>query len=169
MCRGVFVCVCVCVCAHACCVCIKNKSHVYFYVISGVADPPSNLSVTQVSPTSIIVSWTAPSPGATVTGYRMYYRAVADQGNTDLLANETEHILLGLQCGLSYTITMLTKSHHLPSHLSSSVRATLGMAIKILCTSLCSMLLVIFPNLFAVVLSVRLSHIYVKSVRLTYT
>ena len=118
-------------CAHVCCVCIKNKSHVYFYVISGVADPPSNLSVTQVGPTSIIVSWTAPSPGATVTGYRMYYRAVADQGNTDLLANETEHILLGLQCGLSYTITMLTKSHHLPSHLISSVRATLGMAIKI--------------------------------------
>ena len=56
-----------------------------------------------------------------MTEYRMYYQAVGDQGNVDISANETEYVLLGLQYGLSYTITMLTKSQHLPSRLSSSV------------------------------------------------
>ena len=97
--------------------------------MSGVPDPPTVLSATQVGSTSIRISWTAPTSGATVTGYKMYYRAVGDQGSVDISANETEYVLLGLQYGLPYTITMVTKSQHLPSRLSSSVRATLGMAI----------------------------------------
>ena len=101
----------------------------YFYLLLGVPDPPTDLSATQVGPTSIRVSWTAPVSGATVTGYRMYYRAVGDQGSVDISATKTEYVLLGVQYGLSYTITMLTKSQYLPSHLSSSVRAILGKAI----------------------------------------
>ena len=72
----------------------------------------------------------------TMTGYRMYYRAVGDQGSVDISDNETEYVLLGLQYGLSYTITMLTKSQHLPSRLSRSVRVTLGKTIRCSCTSL---------------------------------
>ena len=68
-----------------------------------------------------------------MTGYRMYYHAVGDQGNIDINANETKYVLLGLQYGLSYTITMLTKSQHLPSRLSSSVRVTLGKALQCSC------------------------------------
>ena len=69
-----------------------------------------------------------------MTGYRMYYQAVGDQGSVDISANETEYVLLGLQYGLSYTITMVAKSQHLPSCLSSSVRVTLGKAIQCSCT-----------------------------------
>ena len=36
-------------------------------------DPPTDLNVIQVGPTSIRVSWTAPVSGATVTGYRISY------------------------------------------------------------------------------------------------
>ena len=68
-----------------------------------------------------------------MTGYRMYYQAVGDQGSVDISANETKYVLLGLQYGLSYTITMLTKSQHLPSRLSSSVRVTLGKALQCSC------------------------------------
>ena len=71
-----------------------------------------------------------------MTGYRMYYRAVGDQGSVDISDNETEYVLQGLQYGLSYTITMLTKSQHLPSRLSTSVRVTLGKTIQCSCTSL---------------------------------
>ena len=69
-----------------------------------------------------------------MTGYRMYYQAVGDQGSVDDISdNETEYVLLGLQYGLSYTITVLTKSQHLPSHLSSSVMVTLGKTIQCSC------------------------------------
>ena len=70
-----------------------------------------------------------------MTGYRMYYRAVGDQGRVDDISdNETEYVLLSLRYGLSYTITMLTKSQHLPSRLISSVRVTLGKAVQCSCT-----------------------------------
>ena len=69
-----------------------------------------------------------------MTGYRMYYQAVGGQGSVDISDNETEYVLQGLQYGLSYTITMLTKSQHLPSRLSSSVRVTLGKAVQCSCT-----------------------------------
>ena len=71
-----------------------------------------------------------------MTEYKMYYQAVGDQGSVDISATKTEYVLLGLQYGLSYTITMLTKSQHLPSRLSSSVRVTLGKAIMNSCTSM---------------------------------
>ena len=53
-------------------------------VYSTGADPPTGLSATQVGPTSIRVSWTAPVPRTTVTGYRMSYSGGTDQDSVDV-------------------------------------------------------------------------------------
>ena len=46
---------------------------------TGVPNPPTDLSATQVGLTSIRVSWTAPDSGATVTGYKISYSGGTDQ------------------------------------------------------------------------------------------
>ena len=56
-------------------------------------DPPTGLSATQVGPTSIRVSWTAPVSGATVTGYRIFCSGGTDQGSVDVGASATDHTI----------------------------------------------------------------------------
>ena len=79
------------------------------------AEPPTGLNVEPVSPTSIRVSWTAPLSRATVTGYQIYYRADGDWESVAVDANITNYTLSNLQNGLTYNITMVALSIHLPS------------------------------------------------------
>ena len=101
------------------------------HVITG-ASPPTNLSAQPTSPTSIRISWTPPASGATVVGYRIYYLAERAQGgpinhgSVDVGASPTQHALADLQGGLLYTVTMVTKSHYLPSTVAGPVTAVLG-------------------------------------------
>ena len=90
---------------------------------------PTNLTADTVDPTSIKVSWTRPASGATVTGYRIYYRALGSvryHGSEDVSANKTQHTLSNLHEGFVYTITMVTRSRYLPSTVTAPIRATLG-------------------------------------------
>ena len=67
---------------HGLCICVEKEiSSIYS---TGVPDPPTDLNATQVGPTSIRVSWTAPVSGATVTGYRISYSGGTDRGIVDL-------------------------------------------------------------------------------------
>ena len=93
------------------------------------ATPPTNITVEPVDPTSIKVSWTRPTSGATATGYQIYYRALGSgpyHGSEDVSANKTQHTLSNLHEGFVYTITMVTRSRYLPSTVTGPIRATLG-------------------------------------------
>ena len=90
------------------------------------ADPPTDLTVEPVGPTSIRVSWTAPTSVATVTGYRIYYLAEGDSGSVPINADVTSYTLGNLQDGLTYNITMVALSIHLPSSVVGPETVTLG-------------------------------------------
>ena len=87
----------------------------YCFLTPTAAEPPTGLNVEPVSPTSIRVSWTAPLSRATVTGYQIYYRADGDWESVAVDANITNYTLSNLQNGLTYNITMVALSIHLPS------------------------------------------------------
>jgi len=65
----------------------------------------------------MVISWTAPVSGANVTGYRIYYQAegVQLQGSVDVDAGVTEYSIAGLCPGLTYSISLVALSVHLPS------------------------------------------------------
>ena len=67
-----------------------------------------------------------------MVGYRMYYHAERAQGgpinhgSVDVGASATQHTLSDLQGGVLYAVTMVTKSHYLPSTVAGPVTAVLG-------------------------------------------
>ena len=90
------------------------------------ADPPIDLNAEPVGPTSIRVSWTAPTSVATVTGYRIYYQAEGVSGSVPINAGVTSYTLVHLQDGLTYNITIVALSVHLPSSVVGPETVTLG-------------------------------------------
>jgi len=87
----------------------------YCFLTPTAAEPPTGLNVEPVSSTSIRVSWTASPSVAAVTGYQIYYQAEGDWGSVAVDANMTNYTLSNLQNGLTYNITMVALSIHLPS------------------------------------------------------
>ena len=103
--------------------------------MAGVPDPPTGLSATQVGPTSIRVSWTAPVSEATVTGYRISYSGGTDQGSVDVGASATEHtiIITQPQSHLTYSISIITLSSNFPSSMAGPIMVTVGKFMQCLC------------------------------------
>jgi len=66
-------------------------------------------------PSAIVISWAAPVSGANVTGYWIYYQTEEDQGSVDVDAGITEYSITGLCPGLTYNISLVALSVHLPS------------------------------------------------------
>ena len=81
------------------------------------ADPPTGLMAVEDSPTSILVSWTAPASGsAIVTGYRIFYQTGGDsEESANASVDATSHTLTGLQSGATYSISIVALSSTLPS------------------------------------------------------
>ena len=92
------------------------------------ASPPSHLTVFQVGPTSIDVSWTPPSPLGDTTGYIIYY---SNDYNTDSAnvngASTDVYTLTDLQNGETYAICIVATSLHLPSE-SVPADMTIGLS-----------------------------------------
>lgn len=101
------------------------------FLFPAAADPPTGLNVEPVSHTSIRVSWTAPISVATVTGYRIYYQAGGVWGSVSVDAGMTNTTLRNLQDDLTYNITIVALSMHLPSSMVGPRIVTLG---KFLCS-----------------------------------
>ena len=80
-----------------------------------VASPPTLQSAEQVSPgTTIRVTWSHPSGGATVTGYRVHYSGGGDEGSVSVSASATTADLEDLMNdGRTYTISVEAQSEHL--------------------------------------------------------
>ena len=95
---------------------------------AGAPDPPTGLSATQVGPTSIRVSWTAPVSGAAVTGYRISYSGGTDQGSADVGASATNHTITITQppSRLIYTISIITLSFSFQSSMAGPIMVTVG-------------------------------------------
>ena len=72
------------------------------------------------------VSWTAPTSGATVTGYRIYYNRGTDEGSTDVLAGDTSITISSCTWGLTYSVRIVALSNHLPSPVVWASKATFG-------------------------------------------
>ena len=89
------------------------------------AGSPSNIHARRVSSSDFIVSWTAPTSGATVTGYRVYYNGGTDQGSRAALADGTA-VAFSRIWGLTYSIKIVALSSHLPSPVVEGGVVTLG-------------------------------------------
>ena len=114
-------------------VCVKEL-HCISNSYSTGAEPPTGLSATQVGPTSIRVSWTAPVSGATVTGYRISYSGGTDQGSVHVGASATIHTITITQpqSRLTYSISIITQSSSFPSSLAGPIMVTVGKYINVL-------------------------------------
>ncbi len=86
--------------------------------------------------TTFRVSWVAPTPGGTVTGYRVFYTIDGDMDNVTLGPNELEWALT-LNEDQSYTISIDVQS--LPEFSSSSKVAVVIPQGKTVFVSLCSL------------------------------
>ena len=97
--------------------------HVVF--LPTAAGLPTHLNAVQVNLTSFSVSWTPP---ATVTGYQVYWSGGggADSGNMSVGAEDRAVTITGRIPGLTYNITMVALSDHLPSPTVGAVMVTLG-------------------------------------------
>ena len=88
------------------------------------AGSPINFSASQVGPNCISVSWT---PAADVSGYQVYWSGGggADSGNMSVGAEDRTVTITDLTPCLTYDITLVALSDHLPSSVVA-VRVTLG-------------------------------------------
>ena len=78
-----------------------------------MAGNPTLISLDQISSTTVRVTWSPPSGGATVTGYVVHYRT-ATSIKIKHAANTSIFILLtGLTSGTTYTISVEATSQHL--------------------------------------------------------
>ena len=80
----------------------------------------------QEGPTNVRVSWSPPSLLGDTTGYRISYSG-SNSGSVDVNDGSTStHTLTGLENGVSYTISIVGTSLHLPSDSIQVMNVGLG-------------------------------------------
>ena len=110
-----------------------------------MASAPTNLMAVQEGPTSIRVSWTPPTPLGDTTGYRIYYSG-GSSGSVDISGVSTDsYLLIGLQIGASYTISIVGTSQHLFSDRVEYPNITLGGLLQWRSTGACAMIKNLLP------------------------
>ena len=104
--------------------CIQLK-FIHVLVSPTAAGSPTNLNAVQANLTSFRVSWTLP---AIVTEYQVYWSGDRgyDSGNTSVGAEDRSVTITGRTTGLTYNITLVALSEHLPSPVVGAVVVTLG-------------------------------------------
>ena len=98
------------------------------FFVYAAADSPTGLTAERLpqEPGSFRVSWTPPASLANLTGYHIYYSGAGDSGSVDVGASTTEVTIDNRTAGVTYTITMVALSPHLPSPVVGPVTVTLG-------------------------------------------
>ena len=99
-----------------------------YYFLCIAADIPTDLTVERLpqEPESFRVSWTPPDPSANLTGYRIYYSGPDDSGSMDVDASTTNITIGNRMTSVTYSITMVALSPHLPSPMIGPVTIILG-------------------------------------------
>ncbi|KAL5486525.1 hypothetical protein EMCRGX_G019016 [Ephydatia muelleri] len=82
--------------------------------------PPTGVTAVQSGPTSVSVSWTAPTSGGPVTRYDIYYVANGGPSTSGDSTNSTSYVLTKLQVGVQYNISVIAVGISLPSLSASS-------------------------------------------------
>ena len=95
------------------------------YLYIAPPGPPSGVTAVQSGPTSVSVSWTAPTSGGPVTRYDIYYVANGGPSTSGGSTNSTSYDLTNLQVGVQYNISAIAMGTSLPS-LSANVILTLS-------------------------------------------
>ena len=85
-----------------------------------VASAPKNLTLKQVSPTSVRVSWDPPSPPGNTVGYRVSYNLSTDSDIDISDVSTTSTTITGLENGNYYTISIFGLSEHFRSEIKSA-------------------------------------------------
>ena len=113
---------------HICSGYLNEKHHVVLCFVYAAADHPTGLAAEQLpqEPGSFRVSWTPPASLTNLTGYRIYYSGADDSGSMDVGASATEVTIDNRIAGVTYSITMVALSPHLPSPVVGPVTITLG-------------------------------------------
>ena len=106
------------------------------------ANPPTDLTAEQENQTTVRVSWTPPT--SSVTGYQIYYMATESQGTRGeyvtitVTTPEADYkILHDLQAGLTYSITMVALSKHLPGDVVGPITIFIKALPSKLCFGVC--------------------------------
>ena len=95
------------------------------YLYTAPPGPPTGVTAVQSGPTSVSVSWTAPTSGGPVTRYDIYYVANGGPSTSGDSTNSTSYVLTKLQVGVQYNISVIAVGTSLPS-LSSYMTRTLS-------------------------------------------
>lgn len=77
-----------------------------------VANPPTGLTAVRESETEVTVSWIPPADGDTVTGYQIFYQ---DKESVIVDASVIRYTISNLEPKITYSVTMVALSAHLPS------------------------------------------------------
>ena len=95
------------------------------------ADSPTDLTAEKLpeKPGSFRVSWIPPASLANLTGYRIYYSGATDSGSVDVGASATNITIDNRTAGVTYSITMVALSPHLPSPVVGPAQVTPGDAV----------------------------------------
>ena len=97
-------------------------------ILPPVASAPTNLMAVQEGLTSIQVFWSPPTPLGGTTGYKIYYSG-GSSGSEDVSDGSTDnYLLIGLQNGYIYTISIIAISQHFRS-VAMTVNIGLGTCI----------------------------------------
>ena len=89
-------------------------------MLLAVASAPENLTLKQIGPTSVMVSWDPPSPPGNTVGYRVSYNlsTATDIDISDVSTTSTT--LTGLENGNYYTISIVGLSEHFLSEMKNA-------------------------------------------------
>ena len=94
--------------------------YILYILYLTVASAPDNLSLKQDGETTVIVSWTIPTPPGDTTGYRVYY--TTDNMNETSDTNSSPITLTSLEPLNEYEISVVGLSEHFSSEpITSSI------------------------------------------------
>jgi len=85
------------------------------YLYTAPPGPPTGVTAVQSGPTSVSVSWTAPTSGGPVTRYDIYYVANGGPSTSGGSTTSTSYVLTNLQVGVQYNISVIAVGTYLPS------------------------------------------------------
>ena len=90
------------------------------YLYTGPPAPPTGVTAIQSGPTSVSVSWTAPTSGGPVSRYDIYYVTNGVSSTSGGSTTSTSYVLTNLQVGVQYNISVIAVGTYMPSQLSAT-------------------------------------------------
>ena len=90
------------------------------YHYTGPPAPPTGVTTVQSGPTSVNVSWTAPTSGGPVSRYDIYCVSNGVPSTSGGSTTSTSYFLTNLQVGVQYNISVIAVGTYMPSQISTT-------------------------------------------------